>query len=98
MTLARLPHYCVNEAPLFLPRQLDKTMSAISHSITWRSWSQKWGDWTTWFPKLDLPQQRSRRGLVLSTGASNSANADYNQLSRAVAAGTAISLREANTK
>ncbi|HEX2272040.1 MAG TPA: hypothetical protein VHH35_21035 [Pyrinomonadaceae bacterium] len=26
-------------------------MSAISESVTWKSWSQKWGDWTTWFPK-----------------------------------------------
>lgn len=29
-------------------------MNTRSDSITWQSWSQKWGDWTSWFRKADL--------------------------------------------
>lgn len=25
-------------------------MSSTSNSITWKSWSQKWGDWNAWYP------------------------------------------------
>ena len=44
-------------------------MSATSESITWQSWSQKWGDWTTWFPKIDAEHDPLQSGLVLPGGA-----------------------------
>ena len=39
-------------------------MSSTSESITWQKWSQTWGDWTTWFPKMDVQRDSSHRGLV----------------------------------
>jgi hypothetical protein len=39
-------------------------MSSTSESITWQRWSQKWGDWTTWFPKMDVQRDPLHRGLV----------------------------------
>jgi hypothetical protein len=41
-------------------------MSSRSDSITWQGWSQKWGDWTTWFRKTDAPLEPFENGLVLS--------------------------------
>jgi hypothetical protein len=40
-------------------------MSSRSDSISWHGWSQKWGDWTTWFRKADAPLEPLQRGLVL---------------------------------
>lgn len=32
-------------------------MNSTSNSITWKTWSQKWGDWKTWCPgKVDKNQ------------------------------------------
>ena len=45
-------------------------MSSRSDSITWQGWSQKWGDWTTWFRKTDEPLEPLQRGLVLPTPSS----------------------------
>lgn len=28
-------------------------MSLKSDSITWQSWARKWGEWRTWFPKMN---------------------------------------------
>ena len=42
-------------------------MSSRSDSITWQGWSQKWGDWTTWFRKTDVPLELLQRGGVLPT-------------------------------
>ncbi len=39
-------------------------MSASSDSITWQSWSQKWGYWTIWFTKADLPPEPSEVRLA----------------------------------
>ena len=38
----------------------EHCMDATSENVTWKSWSQKWGDWTTWFPKMTLPGQSTR--------------------------------------
>ena len=40
-------------------------MSSTSHSISWQTWARKWGDWTTWFRKVDVPLEPLQRGLVL---------------------------------
>ena len=37
---------------------------AHSESDAWQAWSQKWGDWTTWFRK-DVPLESLQRGLIL---------------------------------
>ena len=40
-------------------------MSSTSESITWQTWSQKWGDWTTWFRNVDTPREALQRHLIL---------------------------------
>ncbi len=40
-------------------------MSSTSDSISWQIWSQKWGDWTTWFQKVDVPLKPLQRGSAL---------------------------------
>ena len=42
-------------------------MDSLSNSITWQGWSQKWGDWTTWFRKMDLAHEPLQRRLVSPT-------------------------------
>ena len=42
-------------------------MSSTSGSITWQRWAQKWGDWTTWFPKGNVQSEPLRRGIVVRT-------------------------------
>jgi hypothetical protein len=44
-------------------------MSSTSNSITWKTWSQKWGEWNTWYPlKVDKnllnPSSRLARKAV----------------------------------
>ena len=44
-------------------------MSLKTDSITWQSWARKWGDWRTWFPKLNGlrdPMQRDLRFRVVA--------------------------------
>ena len=43
----------------------EQDMSLRSDDITWTTWSQKWGDWTTWFRKVDVPLEPLQLGLVL---------------------------------
>ncbi len=46
-------------------------MSSTFNSITWQVWSQKWGDWTTWFRK-DVPLEPSpHAGTRLHTAPTN---------------------------
>ena len=42
-------------------------MSSTSGSITWQRWAQKWGDWTTWFPKGNVQSEPLRRSIVVRT-------------------------------
>ena len=39
-------------------------MSSTYHSISWQTWARKWGDWTTWFRKVDVPLEPVQRGSV----------------------------------
>lgn len=40
-------------------------MRSKSQSITWQTWAQRWGDWTTWFQKVGAPLEPLQRNLVL---------------------------------
>jgi len=51
-------------------------MSLKSDDITWKTWSQKWGDWTTWFRNVDVPLERLQRGLVLPMASGESGGQD----------------------
>ena len=48
---------------------VEAAMSFKSDFITWQSWSRKWGDWRTWFPKMNglrEPMQRDPRFRVVA--------------------------------
>jgi hypothetical protein len=48
---------------------MEAAMSLKTDSITWQSWARKWGDWRTWFPKLNglrEPMQRDLRFRVVA--------------------------------
>jgi hypothetical protein len=48
---------------------MEAAMSLKSDSITWQTWSRKWGDWRTWFPKINglrEPMQRDLRFRVVA--------------------------------
>jgi hypothetical protein len=44
-------------------------MNSTSNSITWKTWSQKWGEWNTWYPvKVDKNQLNSSSRLARKAG------------------------------
>ena len=46
-------------------------MNSTSESITWQKWAQKWGDWTTWFPKGNVQSEPLRRGFIVERNTEN---------------------------
>ena len=38
-------------------------MSTSSNSISWQSWSRKWGDWTTWIRNVTTTRAPVHRHL-----------------------------------
>ena len=38
-------------------------MSTNSNSITWQSWSRKWGDWTIWTRNVSTTRAPVQRNL-----------------------------------
>ena len=38
-------------------------MSTNSNSITWQSWSRKWGNWTTWTQNVTTTRAPVHRNL-----------------------------------
>jgi hypothetical protein len=48
---------------------MEAAMNLKSDSITWQSWARKWGDWRTWFSKMNglrEPMQRDLRFRVVA--------------------------------
>ena len=50
-------------------------MAQSAHSITWQTWAQKWGDWTTWFRKVEVPLEPLQRGFNSSDSKGRKARA-----------------------